>query len=66
MNLWQLPLPMKTGYTKENEAMARIYYDKFLGTYAAAYRGQHYALNAQTFAEATAETKAIIKKRGKA
>ena len=45
--------------------MARIYYDQFLGTYAASYRGQHYALNAQTFAEATAETKAIIKKRGK-
>ena len=46
--------------------MARIYFDKFLGTYAASYQGQHYALNAHTFAEATAETKAIIKKRGKA
>ena len=45
--------------------MARIYYDKFLGTYAAMYCGQHYALNATTFAAATAETKAIIKKRGK-
>lgn len=44
--------------------MARIYYDKFLGTYAAAYMGQHYALTAQTFAEATAQTKAIIKNRG--
>ena len=45
--------------------MARIYYDKFLRTYAASYRGQHYALNATTFAAATAETKAIIKNRGK-
>lgn len=46
--------------------MARIYFDEFLGTYAATYRGQHYALNAQTFAAATAETKAIIKNGGKA
>ena len=45
--------------------MARIYYDKFFGTYAASYRGQHYALNAKTFAAATAETKAIIKKGGR-
>lgn len=45
--------------------MARIYYDQFFGTYAASYRGQHYALNAKTFAAATAETKAIIKKGGK-
>jgi hypothetical protein len=45
--------------------MARIYYDNFLGAYAATYRGQHYALNAKTFAAATAETKAIIKKGNK-
>lgn len=45
--------------------MARIYFDKFLGTYAAMYRGQHYALNATTFAAATAETKTIIKNGGK-
>lgn len=44
--------------------MARIYYDKFLGGYSMTYKGKQYALNAATFYEATAETKAIIKNEG--
>lgn len=42
--------------------MARIYYDKFFGGYAAAYNGQHYTLQAKTFAAATAEIKQIMKR----
>jgi len=44
--------------------MARITYDNFLGGYLMAYKGKQYALNAATFYEATAETKAIIKNAG--
>jgi hypothetical protein len=44
--------------------MARIHYDNFLGGYTMTYNGNHYALTARTFYEATAETKAIIKNEG--
>ena len=41
--------------------MAHIKYDNFLDTYTLDYKGACLMLRAQTFLEATAEVKAIIK-----